>query len=149
MREEILPRKIHFADAAVGLAVRDDGALVLTSNGDDSPVDVSSLEGLAVAVVALREGGYPTMTPPRLRALCLVVYPDSLGWDWASVGRPGRPSVSPEHPIVRARQARGWTQARLADHLGVATSTVRAWENGSRQPSGPARRLLAELGISL
>jgi transcriptional regulator with XRE-family HTH domain len=49
------------------------------------------------------------------------------------------------HPIVaqlRAdREDRGWSQAALARRIGVGTSTVQTWEDGSRQPV--LRHLLA------
>lgn len=34
------------------------------------------------------------------------------------------------------------SQAIFAEMLGVSTSSVRAWEQGKREPDGPARRLL-------
>lgn len=34
------------------------------------------------------------------------------------------------------------SQAIFADMLGVSASSVRAWEQGKREPDGPARRLL-------
>lgn len=36
--------------------------------------------------------------------------------------------------IRRARELRGWSQKELAEHLGVAESTVRRWEGGEREP---------------
>lgn len=38
--------------------------------------------------------------------------------------------------IVRTfRTARGWTQTRLAEFLGVSLSVVGKWERGEREPS--------------
>jgi putative transcriptional regulator len=39
----------------------------------------------------------------------------------------------------------GLSQTQFAGFLGVALSTVRAWELGQRKPSGPARWLLGEI----
>lgn len=36
--------------------------------------------------------------------------------------------------IRQARQARGFTQERLADELGVSTGTISQWESGTREP---------------
>jgi len=44
--------------------------------------------------------------------------------------------------ITTLREARGWSQAFLADQLGVDQGTVSKWENGKASPSGPARKLL-------
>ncbi len=38
------------------------------------------------------------------------------------------------HEIKAVRKAIGWTQAQLADYLGVSTWTVRSWECGRRNP---------------
>lgn len=56
---------------------------------------------------------------------------------------PGRPS--PEQ-IQAYRIQENLSQAELADRLDVATSTLSAWERGTREPRPPiASRLLAEL----
>lgn len=39
-------------------------------------------------------------------------------------------------------EAKGWTQAQLFRELGVSESTVSRWVRGSRNPGGPARRLM-------
>ena len=36
------------------------------------------------------------------------------------------------HPIVRYRRGMGWTQAELAERVGVNINTVRAWEKGAQ-----------------
>ena len=36
--------------------------------------------------------------------------------------------------IIKYRKRLGWTQAKLADALGVAQSTVAMWEKGERKP---------------
>lgn len=42
------------------------------------------------------------------------------------------------------RTTRRWTRSRLAEELGVDTSTVWRWENG-KQPSGPVIKALEKL----
>ena len=36
--------------------------------------------------------------------------------------------------IIKYRKRLGWTQAKLADALGVAQSAVAMWEKGERKP---------------
>jgi len=48
-----------------------------------------------------------------------------------------------EEPDVAAiRDAYGLSQRRFADLLGLSVRTVQNWEQGRRQPRGPARVLL-------
>jgi transcriptional regulator with XRE-family HTH domain len=51
--------------------------------------------------------------------------------------------------LRQARLRRRWTQRRLADELGVAEETVRAWERGTRYPSLELQERLSKLGIEL
>lgn len=39
----------------------------------------------------------------------------------------------------------GFTQAELAERLATTQPSISRWMEGSRQPSGPAKRLIAEL----
>jgi putative transcriptional regulator len=49
----------------------------------------------------------------------------------------------PEAVDVRAiREHLGMTQAAFARHYGFALSSIQNWEQGRRQPEGPARLLL-------
>lgn len=43
------------------------------------------------------------------------------------------------------RRALGWTQARIAEELGVNALTVSKWERGSQAISEPAARLLLRI----
>jgi putative transcriptional regulator len=59
------------------------------------------------------------------------------------------PSVAPERPpqvdagyARRIRSQTRFTQAEFASRIGVPIETVRNWEQGKRQPRGPARALL-------
>jgi len=50
-----------------------------------------------------------------------------------------------EFPDVNVRLVRaktGLSQPQFASLLGVSTATLRNWEQGRRQPTGPARALL-------
>ena len=51
--------------------------------------------------------------------------------------------VEPDVQAIRART--GLSQDAFARSIGVATSTLRNWEQGRRRPQGPARVLLALL----
>ena len=57
-----------------------------------------------------------------------------------------------EAPVVNGttlrqlRLARGWTQAQLAQYLGVHKITVSRWERGERQCRGAARVAILALG---
>jgi putative transcriptional regulator len=44
--------------------------------------------------------------------------------------------------IAQARLATAFTQAQLADVMGVSVRTLQDWEQGRRQPSGAAKTLL-------
>lgn len=52
------------------------------------------------------------------------------------------PPWYPPYLIREIRQKLSVSQAIFAQMLGVSASTVRAWEQGRREPEGPARRLL-------
>ncbi len=51
---------------------------------------------------------------------------------------PREPRVARRKKLARAlteeRQRRGWTQAQVAEHLGVGARTLRRWENGKGHP---------------
>ena len=51
--------------------------------------------------------------------------------------------------IQRLRHGLGWTQAQLANHVGVSQPLVSAWERGHRVPSSPALKLLGQLAREL
>ena len=52
----------------------------------------------------------------------------------------------PKAVDVRAVRAKtGLSQERFAARIGVPVGTLRGWEQGRRQPEGPARVLLAML----
>ena len=59
---------------------------------------------------------------------------------------PSSPAVSPEQARV-GRAHLGWTRAELACHLGVAESTLAAWENG-RRPVPPQHREPLRVALS-
>jgi putative transcriptional regulator len=53
-----------------------------------------------------------------------------------------RPPWYPPFLIREIRHRLSVSQAIFAEMLGVSASSVRAWEQGKREPDGPARRLL-------
>jgi putative transcriptional regulator len=58
-------------------------------------------------------------------------------------GRPTTRAMPPAAVDVRAvRQLTGLSQADFAELLGIELSTLRNWEQGRRQPTGPAQALL-------
>ena len=64
-------------------------------------------------------------------------------------GRVLAPSIAPNRPpqvdagyARRVRSQARLTQAEFAARIGVPIETVRNWEQGKRQPRGPARALL-------
>ncbi|NJD33153.1 MAG: helix-turn-helix domain-containing protein [Gammaproteobacteria bacterium] len=59
------------------------------------------------------------------------------------VPRPAAPPAAADAVDVRAiRQRTGLSQAKFAELLDIELSTLRNWEQGRRQPTGPARALL-------
>ncbi|MFK3769469.1 helix-turn-helix domain-containing protein [Pseudomonas putida] len=44
--------------------------------------------------------------------------------------------------VIKIRQATGLSQAAFAKRINVAVGTLRNWEQGRREPEGPARALL-------
>ena len=53
--------------------------------------------------------------------------------------------VIPSVDVTAIRQRAGLSQSAFADSIGVPEGTLRNWEQGRRQPSGPAKVLLALL----
>lgn len=51
------------------------------------------------------------------------------------------PDYSPQR-IAQVRESLGLSQAVFASALNVSPGTVRSWEQGTRRPSGAARRLI-------
>jgi putative transcriptional regulator len=56
-------------------------------------------------------------------------------------GKTGRVSRFPS--ISKIREGVGLSQSEFAKLLGVSVRTLQEWEQGRREPSGPARTLLA------
>lgn len=62
------------------------------------------------------------------------------------------PAHAPHHPsdeptslisaVIAHRRRHDLTQEQLAAELGISVRTLRDWEQGRRQPQGPARALL-------
>lgn len=56
--------------------------------------------------------------------------------------RPARPRAATEVDVRRIRALTGLSQAKFAELLSIEVSTLRNWEQGRREPTGPARALL-------
>ena len=60
------------------------------------------------------------------------------------------PAHQPTMTIRQLRQARGWTQADLAEQVGVRRKQVQLWEIGKHFPRPATRLALADLfGVSV
>ncbi len=57
----------------------------------------------------------------------------------------GRVHIPKEIDSAAIRANAGLTQAAFAKQIGVSIATLRNWEQGRRNPDGPARVLLAML----
>jgi putative transcriptional regulator len=66
--------------------------------------------------------------------------------DWVS-GKPVRVRVTyvrtPEVDVRKLRTRMGLSQTRFAARFGFSLDSIQNWEQGHRQPVGPARTLLA------
>ncbi len=56
--------------------------------------------------------------------------------------RPARVTVVDPVHVQAIRRRLGMTQPEFAQLIGVSVATLRNWEQGRRQPHGPARALL-------
>jgi putative transcriptional regulator len=59
-----------------------------------------------------------------------------------SKGRAHRILVPPQLNVKRVRRKLGMSQNDFAEQFGISAATLRNWEQGRRQPDGPARVLL-------
>jgi len=59
------------------------------------------------------------------------------------VAKPSRVfKIDPKNDIVKVRGKLGLSQSKFADVLGISADTLQNWEQGRRQPTGPAKVLL-------
>lgn len=54
----------------------------------------------------------------------------------------GKPDAGSEIDVRKIRAATGLSQAKFAELLSIEVATLRNWEQGRREPTGPARALL-------
>ena len=47
--------------------------------------------------------------------------------------------------VKKIRKATGLTQVRFAQSIGIEIGTLRNWEQGRREPTGPAKALLTAI----
>jgi putative transcriptional regulator len=50
--------------------------------------------------------------------------------------------IDPKNDIARVRGKLGLSQSKFANVLGISADTLQNWEQGRRQPTGPAKVLL-------
>ena len=50
--------------------------------------------------------------------------------------------TDPQNDIVKVRGKLGLSQSKFATVLGISADTLQNWEQGRRQPTGPAKVLL-------
>ncbi len=50
--------------------------------------------------------------------------------------------VDPKNDLVKVRGKLGLSQAKFAAILGISADTLQNWEQGRREPTGPAKVLL-------
>ena len=50
--------------------------------------------------------------------------------------------IDPKNDIVKVRDELGLSQSKFAAILGISTDTLQNWEQGRREPTGPAKILL-------
>ncbi len=50
--------------------------------------------------------------------------------------------IDPQNDIVKVRGRLGLSQSKFATVLGISADTLQNWEQGRRQPTGPAKVLL-------
>ena len=50
--------------------------------------------------------------------------------------------IDPQNDIVKVRGKLGLSQSKFATILGISADTLQNWEQGRRQPTGPAKILL-------
>jgi putative transcriptional regulator len=57
--------------------------------------------------------------------------------------KPGRMfKVDPKNTVVKTRGKLGLSQTKFASLLGISQDTLQNWEQGRREPTGPAKVLL-------
>jgi len=50
--------------------------------------------------------------------------------------------LDPRNDLAQAREKLGLSQSKFASLLGISTDTLQNWEQGRREPTGPAKVLL-------
>ena len=54
----------------------------------------------------------------------------------------GKPDSAADIDVRKIRAVTGLSQAKFAELLSIEVATLRNWEQGRREPTGPARALL-------
>ena len=77
---------------------------------------------------------------------------DRAGQEPAAPASPAPDEGLTVHPLVARlvewRTAKGWTQERTAEHLGIPLNTLRGYECGNRNPGGAnTEKILTLVGL--
>ena len=81
--------------------------------------------------------------PYRILADGTIVVDSFSGNYWSSVAWVfSRDTENTRELLLRLRAKLEWSRAKMAAFLGTPVDTLRRWEDGSRQPSTSARRLV-------
>ncbi len=54
----------------------------------------------------------------------------------------GKPDTASDVDVRKIRAVTGLSQTKFAELLSIEVATLRNWEQGRREPTGPARALL-------
>ncbi|MGI8976688.1 MAG: helix-turn-helix domain-containing protein [Thermomicrobiales bacterium] len=104
-----------------------------TMSHGDTPEEALSMtiEAQALALVAMRHWNR-YVPPPREKVSVVTIR--ELGFD--------QPPTLTADDVRAVRERLGYSQTVFATALGVDAGTVRSWEQGTRNVSGAARRLI-------
>ena len=92
---------------------------------------------LAAALAEVSDTPYEAPLPLPVQGSWQLGYYKALG------GSPLPPALA--FDIKSRRQAKGWTQARLADEMGVEQAQISRWETGVNKPNNDTLRRIQEL----
>jgi putative transcriptional regulator len=115
---------MYAIDVCTSLAYKLSGVVL-----DDHKVDPKIFEALLDAARARRDA--------RRKRLARLI-----------LGAPGSPHSAPPQgvDVCAVRGLTALSQAKFAELLGIELATLRNWEQGRRDPTGPARALLRAIG---
>ena len=103
----------------------------MTKTAKAAQIEASFIAGLEELLVSATAGGLKALRAKHtLRS---------------TAGKPFELPLITSEAVVAARESLGVSQTVFAMILGVSSQSVRAWEQGTKPPSGAARRLIGEI----